>query len=202
MKKNSTLILFASVAFIVAIGNQVFERPQLQAVENETKPMQEKVVPMLYANDVASQAAEGANESVDYALPYPGILPNHPLYFLKELRDRIIETLVVDPVRKSEFYLLQGDKWLSSGLMFLEKNDSAQAKMIIEKSADRMQQVVTLLSGEVSKNKPIPSGALDKFEKAIQKHLEIVKGLKDQSVDVGNSYETLQSVFQTSTTLR
>jgi hypothetical protein len=30
-----------------------------------------------------------AENKVAYQLPYPGILPDHPLYFLKALRDRL-----------------------------------------------------------------------------------------------------------------
>ncbi len=48
--------------------------------------------------------------TVDYTLPYPGLLPDSPLYSLKVLRDNIIGFLISDPLKKSQFDLLQADK--------------------------------------------------------------------------------------------
>lgn len=46
----------------------------------------------------------------EYELPYPGILPNHPLYLLKAGRDRVLEVFTRNPMRKAELYLLFADK--------------------------------------------------------------------------------------------
>lgn len=59
---------------------------------------------------------------VEYVLPYPGILPDNPLYSLKASRDRIISFFIADPVKKSEFDLLQADKRLQAGIFLLHKN--------------------------------------------------------------------------------
>ena len=40
-------------------------------------------------------------QRVDYELPYPGLLPDSPLYFLKISRDRLIEFMIGDPIKKS-----------------------------------------------------------------------------------------------------
>lgn len=60
--------------------------------------------------DLSSPSAAVAQ----YQLPYPGILPDSPLYPLKALRDRIILFLIADPLKKAEFTLLQADKRLAS----------------------------------------------------------------------------------------
>ncbi|MBI3576483.1 hypothetical protein HY086_00365, partial [Candidatus Gottesmanbacteria bacterium] len=65
---------------------------------------------------------------VEYLLPYPGILPDNPLYFLKAARDKIIEFLIADPVRKAEFYILQSDKRLGMTSMLLEKGNTTRAE--------------------------------------------------------------------------
>lgn len=49
-------------------------------------------------------------ENVVYTLPYPGILPDNPLYILKIIRDRITEFATRDYIKKSELYLLNSDK--------------------------------------------------------------------------------------------
>ena len=51
----------------------------------------------------------GKKETIDYALPYPGILIDHPLYFLKNIRDLIMERIITEPGKKVEFAILQSD---------------------------------------------------------------------------------------------
>ena len=50
----------------------------------------------------------------NYLLPYPGMLPDNPLYMLKAMRDRVINFLIADSQKKAEFYLLQSDKRLNA----------------------------------------------------------------------------------------
>ena len=51
-----------------------------------------------------------------YELPYPGILPGSPLYILKVIRDKIIETLTQDSLKKSNFYL-KAFSWVRRGIL-------------------------------------------------------------------------------------
>src|SRR3989344_5431146 len=55
-------------------------------------------------------------KSVEYNLPYPGLLPDSPFYSLKSLRDKIVSFLISSPLKKAEFNLLQADKRLNAGL--------------------------------------------------------------------------------------
>src|SRR5438105_4293482 len=57
----------------------------------------------------------------DYKLPYPGILPDNPLYFIKTARDRLVGFLISDPVRKAEFDVLQADKRIGMGELLVSK---------------------------------------------------------------------------------
>lgn len=65
----------------------------------------------------------------NYTLPYPGLLPNNPLYFLKIIRDQVVMFFISDPLKKSDFLLLQADKRLeASWYLFKEgakQNDLA-----------------------------------------------------------------------------
>ncbi len=65
---------------------------------------------------------------VQYSLPYPGILPGNPLFFLKTIRDNIISFMISNPQKKAEFNLLQADKSFATGQYLLDKNqDEVQA---------------------------------------------------------------------------
>jgi hypothetical protein len=59
--------------------------------------------------------------NVEYTLPYPGILPDNPLYFLKALRDNVQNLLITDPVQKSTYDLLMADKRLGAADDLLSK---------------------------------------------------------------------------------
>lgn len=49
---------------------------------------------------------------IEYYLPYHGILPNHPLWSLKALRDKVWFSLTRDPIKKAQLLLLFSDKRL------------------------------------------------------------------------------------------
>lgn len=87
--------------------------------------------PLVFGQDAEftpapSQAQATPASVLDYELPYPGILPDNPLYSLKTLRDRIINFLISDPLKKAEFTLLQADKRLQAGVYLLQKNQKKE----------------------------------------------------------------------------
>ena len=60
--------------------------------------------------------------NIDYPLPYPGrILPDHVLWPLKALRDKLWLDLTVSPTRKAELALLFADKRLVSSQILFER---------------------------------------------------------------------------------
>ena len=64
-----------------------------------------------YAQVVSSSSADVTlPQQIDYQLPYPGLLPDNPLYFLKEIRDNVTAFFLSKPLDKAEFDLLQSDK--------------------------------------------------------------------------------------------
>ncbi len=88
--------------------------------------------------------------TVEYQLPYPGILPGSPLYSIKMIRDRIIETLTSDPVKKANFYLLQADKRTASALMLYEKGDEKMAETTLTKAQKYLEK--SLAKAQEAKN--------------------------------------------------
>jgi len=87
MKKYSTPILIFAVLTIIISGHFVFSNPSdtAHAVES-VKTADSSPMPL----DMAKESTDGAAMKLksEYALPYPGILPDHPLYFLKDFRDK------------------------------------------------------------------------------------------------------------------
>ncbi|HEV2340053.1 MAG TPA: hypothetical protein VGT05_04865 [Patescibacteria group bacterium] len=61
-----------------------------------------------------------APQVITYPLPYPGLLPDNPLYGLKVLRDRLVSIFITDPQQQATFDLLQADKRLSASMYLLQ----------------------------------------------------------------------------------
>jgi hypothetical protein len=70
-----------------------------------------------------------------YQLPYPGLLPDNPLYILKVVRDRIVRFFISDPLKKGQFDLLQADKSLNSAY-YLSFRENINNKMILTAVAE------------------------------------------------------------------
>lgn len=87
----------------------------------------------------------------DYLLPYPGILPDSPLYGFKTLRDKIVSTMIGDPLKKAEFDLLQADKRIGAALLLL-------------KTGNKEKQLVAMST--ISKGQNYYEEAIDKLAEA------------------------------------
>lgn len=63
---------------------------------------------------------------VEYTLPYPGLLPDHPLYFLRAMRDTMQTLFASQPLEKAAFHLLQADKGISASVMLADKKETRE----------------------------------------------------------------------------
>ncbi len=119
----------------------------------------------------------------DYQLPYPGILPDHPLYFLKRFRDGILDALIVDPIRKAEFYVLQADKRLVMGMVLFDKNNNVLGEQVISRAEKYMSQAVSSLQTAKTAGRDLPGYIMDKMEHAMGKHMEVIQTIQAKAVD-------------------
>lgn len=78
--------------------------------------------------------------TINYPLPYPGILPGSPLYSLKALRDKIVEVLTSDLTKKSNLYLLQADKRLAASLILFGRGDQVNAETTLSKGQNYLEK--------------------------------------------------------------
>lgn len=117
--------------------------------------------------------------SVEYPLPYPGILPDNPLYFLKVARDSLVLLAVTDPVRKSFYSLLLADKRLAAGEMLVSSNRVAVGVATLAKAEEYYQQASQIAENQRSKIKDQKldekyNDLLSKLTVAGAKHEEIL----------------------------
>lgn len=106
---------------------------------------------------------------VNYELPYPGLLPDSPLYFLRMTRDKVISFLISDPLKKSEFNLLQADKRLNAGIYLFNKGKIALALSTISKAENYFEQALTKMGEAKIQGKSI-NEIEEKLRNALKKH--------------------------------
>lgn len=116
---------------------------------------------------------------IEYQLPYPGLLPDSPLYFLKTFRDRIIGFLISDPLRKAEFDLLTADKRLNGGVYLLRKDKSKEelAFSTISKGENYFGEAISKVK-EAKKQGMDATFVLKKLSLSLKKHKEVLKELE------------------------
>lgn len=111
---------------------------------------------------------------VEYDLAYPGILPDHFLYKLKVLRDKLSVFLISDPKKKADFYLLQADKGILATAMLVDNNKIDLASETVLKA----EHNYTLLTYELKKIHKKPDAMyFQKLKTASLKHQEIFNSL-------------------------
>lgn len=136
------------------------------------------------------QGTATVSAKIEYNLAFPGILPDHPLYKLKVLRNKISSILIGDPYKRTEFYLLQADKGILATAMLVDKNKIELAN----ETALKAENNITLLSNELYRfsEKPQPE-FFNKLKTASLKHQEVLVSLIKRLPD--NQQKTLKQVL-------
>lgn len=137
----------------------------------------------------ATASPTPVSENVEYTLPYPGMLPDNPLYNLKALRDRIIEFLISTPVKKSEFYLLSSDKRVNTGYYLILKDKDDMGVLYVSKSNNYMNMAIS----EGYKAKEQGREVLQKIKTSIKKHKQVISELEEK-VDKKNRTKLKEEV--------
>ncbi len=133
--------------------------------------------------------------TVEYVLPYPGILPTHPLYFLKIMRDQIVEMLISDPVKRADFYITQADKKLSMALALSDAKKSKEMLRAVDDALMLRQKSIKQLEELRSAKQEIPGYISDQLTRSLSKHLEVITQLKQDK-------EALQDLIKRSLSLK
>lgn len=129
----------------------------------------------LLKTDIAAQdaTASATPTPIQYTLPYPGLLPDHPLWFVKAIRDKIISFLISDPLKKSEFDLKQADKRLSAGVALIKKGKTEEGISTISKAENYLEEAVRSASLAKTSGKDVMSW-LETLMNASKKHREVI----------------------------
>ena len=121
-------------------------------------------------------ATQEAQTKTDYFLAYPGLLPDHPLYFLKMVRDRIWLWLTNNSLKKAELLLLFADKRLGAAKALIEGNKVELGVSTMTKGEKYLERAIA--QGKIAAEKGEDAQAfLAKLSQATLKHQEVLTEL-------------------------
>lgn len=112
---------------------------------------------------------------IDYFLPYPGrILPDHPLWPLKALRDKLWLLVTTNTGRKVELKLLFADKRIAMSKTLFEKDKPEIAYSTLERAEKYLQEASEL--EEINRKEGMDTKeCLGKLAKAALKHRQVME---------------------------
>jgi hypothetical protein len=135
----------------------------------------------VYAQDALSPTAS-PSPTIDYFLPYPGILPDNPLYFMKALRDKVVSFFITDPLKKAEFDLLMADVRLNAAQYLFAKGESkySLAETTVSKGENYFYNSLIMVNQAKQQGMQI-NDFVSKLATASRKHQQVIKELENKS---------------------
>lgn len=182
----SGAILIGCLILLVSVYRSTNNVPQSLAVANLQFEVQSQL------------SSESSVPKVDYYLVYPGILPDHPLYKIKMIRDRIWLWLTTDVLDKSELLLLYADKRLGAGKVLVEGNKVDLGIATLWKGEKYLERAVDAILAAKEKGLGVNTIA-EKIKNSSLKHEEVLLGLKEKvngegKTALGEIIEYLQEI--------
>lgn len=130
-----------------------------------------------YSPTTYSQNITLSDKKVVYELPYPGILPDHPLYPLKIVRDRILEFVNRDNLKKAQLYLLFSDKRVGMAQSLAKEGKDSLAITTLSKAEKYFEKIPPLLRVAKSQGAPALPEFVARVKLSNDKHREIIEDL-------------------------
>lgn len=138
----------------------------------------------LFADDASSTPSATV---VDYSLPYPGILPDNPLYIIKAMRDKFVSFFISDPKEKAAFDLLQADKRIAAAFA-LSKERPSNGQLVVQ-TVSKGENYFSEAMGQAAvaqKQGEEINGLIGQLKDAANKHEELIIGIKNSVPEKGS----------------
>lgn len=170
MKQALILGIFSAIIMLSqANTNPVFA--QEEVVETETP---------IGVDNLATQSSIMGPVRINYELPYPGMLPDNPFYFLKAIRDGVVKMLINDDMTKARFSLENASKRMFAARLLVEKGKDELAVTTISKGNNYFVDALDAVNKAIKDDRKNPDiqPFLQEFKSATIKHQEITHDLE------------------------
>lgn len=130
----------------------------------------------------SSQVIDSSAGKIEYELPYPGLLPDSPLYFLKVTRDRMVSFMITDPLKKAEFSLLTANKRLNAAVYLFNKRKGKEdlAYSTVSKGENYFEEAV-LKAKEAKEQGSDVRILLGNLSLSAKKYEEVLKSMEEKA---------------------
>jgi len=118
-----------------------------------------------------------SEQKVIYDLPYPGILPDNPLYTFKIIRDRVMEIMTRDYLKKAELYLLFSDKRAAMAMALADNGKDKLAVSTLSKGEKYFEKIPDILKTSKKQGVSPSSDLINRLKLSNSKHREIAQDL-------------------------
>jgi len=118
-----------------------------------------------------------SEQEVIYNLPYPGILPDNPLYTFKIVRDRVMEMMTRDYLKKAELYLLFSDKRAAMAMGLADNGKDKLAVSTLSKGEKYFEKIPDILKTSKKQGVSPSNDLINRLKLSNSKHREITQDL-------------------------
>lgn len=125
----------------------------------------------------ASVSPAQAEETVD-----PGLLPDHPLYFLKTIFEKVKLFLTFDLEEKAKLLGKLVETKLEETEVMLKKGKAKEAQKSLDAYLDYMSAMGKVVNKEDYEGK-VMEAVIERVEKAHERHIEVLSGLQEEVPD-------------------
>ena len=159
------------------------------------------VPPTIYLLDYSQSATLDSNDEVIYTLPYPGILPDHPLYFIKVVRDKLLQLKTRDNLKKAKLYLLLSDKRAAMAEALAKKGKDSLAITTFSKGEKYFLKIPDLVKNSKKQGTSPESDFVNNLKLSNAKHREIAKSFlnelpQGQNEEINQLLELNSQIFK------
>ncbi|MBI2051704.1 hypothetical protein HYT33_03000 [Candidatus Roizmanbacteria bacterium] len=133
-------------------------------------------IPVFYLIN-SQQQITITDKKVVYELPYPGLLPDHPLYIMKAVRDRILDFFTRDNLKKAELYLLFSDKRAKMAEQLAKRGKSKLAISTFSKGEKYFLKIVDHVKQAKQQGKAPLADLVEKLRQSNAKHRAVLNQL-------------------------
>lgn len=138
----------------------------------------------------AQIASSSSQMQVDYQLPYPGLLPDNPLYFLKAFRDNLTAFFLSKPLDKAQFDLLQSDKDIQASYLLVTQQAGKEelADTMFTQGQEHFAQAIAQATSAKKQGYSI-TDLSKKLDLSNKKHEQILQVITQQNGSSGLTNE-------------
>lgn len=121
-----------------------------------------------------SQSINLTEKEVIYQLPYSGLLPDHPLYPLKQLRDTLLVITTRDNVKKAQLYLNLSNRMFSESLGLAQKGKEGRSLEHMQKAQEEFFHIMPAIQNVKKQGGAYPDDFVDELYLSNAKHREVM----------------------------